>query len=353
MLRRMLANGFAITTYDPPPAGFDPLSASPVVQASHGFSIFLRDPSDYERMLAGALVEHALFEPRLRRRRRGRARGRGFLHGPAGVAGLWSGVVSDNPSGDRIVAAGARWTMPAASAPPGEVGACVASLWTGIDGDHPDSDVLQAGCDVTVNVAAATPLSYAPWYEWYPGRSEFIANLPVSQGDELNCLVKLDPADPAKAVVVVSNMTTRQSPTPITVEAPPGRQLLGNCLEWIVETNATLGPLANFGAVTFRDCFGKTAAGATFGAAGGRPLSIRDPVTDLTISSGSIQGQDVEISSRPSLGSLVFRACFPVTGRVSCQRFNSAAFQSKAARTHATSAIVSGARAMVYPVNAL
>jgi hypothetical protein len=51
-------------------------------------------------------------------------------------------------------------------------------------------DVLQAGCDSDVmSSGGQLQRQLKPWWEWLPGDTVWITNLPVAQGDTLNCTI--------------------------------------------------------------------------------------------------------------------------------------------------------------------
>ncbi len=153
------------------------------------------------------------------------------------TTGTWAGGITFPPAGETMTWVEGIWRMPDAGPPAGaENGDQFAtSAWVGIDGDDGSPDVLQAGCDVDVSIANGTATrQFLPWWEWYPAGSFWITNMPVSPGDTLNCVVRVDAGSETSASIFLANSTTGIAQT-FSVTAPPGSRLSGNCAEWIVE----------------------------------------------------------------------------------------------------------------------
>ena len=77
-------------------------------------------------------------------------------------------------------------------------------------------------------------VGFNPWWEWYPAGSFWITTVAVSPGDELTCLICVQPGSTSLASIFLGNVTTRVGCF-FSAAAPPGVSLLGNCAEWIVE----------------------------------------------------------------------------------------------------------------------
>lgn len=287
MRRRPLDKGFWMILAEPAPSGLRLADAAPEDHERFGFAPQLMArlaTAAIEGAILGYEVVPAEFAPRDRKRKRRR----GFLHADR-KAGQWSGVVSSSPAGDRLVGAGGQWSMPRVTPPPHAPAGTsyAASFWTGIDGDLQTSDVLQAGCDGDIAAGPGAQIDYKPWYEWYPGPTEWVTTLKVSQGDLLRCVLTVDPASDGRATVLLANDTTHQVVQPFAIEAPPAKRLTGNCVEWIVEGMGSLGPMALFDPVLFDACSGHTATGLVVGPAGGRLLNITDGGLPMAVAANS------------------------------------------------------------------
>ena len=271
MSRISVGEGFVIETFAaPPPGSRSKLEAYPLIEPT--------------------------FSPRpIREHRRARARS----DHAARVSETWSGGVICPPAAQTVVSVEGSWTIPVVALPagadPGRVYA--ASTWVGIDGDGGSPDVLQAGCDADVRVSAAAPVArYRVWYEWYPGNSSWIDNMPIAAGDHLSCVIQLVPGSRNSASILLVNQT-RNVPQHFAITAPDGYSLIGNCAEWILEANGELGPLAQYGQVSFTGCEARTTAGAVLTLAGGTALNMVD-ADDQVISVGTILSpNDVQIAN--------------------------------------------------------
>jgi hypothetical protein len=142
---------------------------------------------------------------------------------------------------------------------------CVNSAWIGIDGfSPPNSDILQAGLDLIVTrQAGAVNVSIRPWWEWWRGQSFYFDNFIISPGDVISCSIS-SAVGGTQGTVTMTNSATRDHIS-LSVPAPPGTTLLGNCAEWIVErqtadaTSNVLTELSEFGTVFFDEAFALTA----------------------------------------------------------------------------------------------
>lgn len=186
----------------------------------------------------------------------------------------------------------ATWTLPNLTVPPyvdGDV-ACVNSVWIGIDGfAAPNSDILQAGIDLDITrQAGKVTVSLQPWWEWWQGQSFYFENFPVSPGDVVSCSISC-PAGGTNGIVTMTNAATRNHIS-LSVPAPAGTKLIGNCAEWIVErqtadaSSSALTELSEFGSIFFDEAFAATAtppnAQQTIPAGNGTPITMTS--TDYT-----------------------------------------------------------------------
>ncbi len=255
-----LPGGVEVTTYDGPPAGFDPLTASAAELQKFGFPPLQQDPrlqARYEFVMSRlkgklnyipATVGHndeIFHRPRQR-----------LASAGAETSTNWSGGVVYAPAGSSFYWVEGDWVIPDISAPTQNQWYYAAS-WIGLDGDGSD-DVCQAGIESAVyqSGTSVTRQFYA-WTEWFPAYEVPITNFTGSPGDMITALICASPgAGATKATVYFTNRTTGDS-TSLTFTAPSGTTLSGNCAEWIVEAPTVGGQqssMADFGEVFFSVC---------------------------------------------------------------------------------------------------
>jgi len=288
-----LNDGFTVRTFQAPPDDFDPDTASDSELERFGVpELPPVDPRMRERIksaLRGFKIVEPVFIARpIAHRRPPRS---ALKHLP-GTNQTWSGGVADAPLGQPIVWVVGSWGVPGVAPPAGapEEMIFAASTWIGIDGvgRSPD-DVLQAGCDAQAKVSNGVASSrYRAWYEWYPGNSSYLDNMPVAAGDVFRCLIRLDPGSMNSASIFLSN-SSQNIAQHFQLIAPEGYSLTGNCAEWILESNGQLGPLASFSMVSFTECEAGTAGGTTLTLVNGVAINMVDPANRV-ISAGQIVG---------------------------------------------------------------
>jgi Peptidase A4 family len=287
------ANNFSIATYPPPPTGFDPGVAEDTEVSQYGLSPFLSDEllrSQLKTVLKTCQFIEPQFEPR-----KVRPKSRVSLDAEAAPLKTpnWSGAIVPTGAANPVVWVQGNWTVPSLSLPinpvPGRIYA--ASPWIGIDGELGSQDILQAGCDGEVILADGGPRTrYRLWYEWYPGDSNFIPNMPIAAGDAIGVIVRLQPGSNLSAAVLINNQSRNVALT-FGLTAANGFGLVGNCTEWIVECNPELGALGNFGIVNFTGCSARIASGATATPANAIPVMMID-AGNRVLSAGEIAAAD-------------------------------------------------------------
>jgi peptidase A4-like protein len=251
-------SGVEVSTFEPPPPGFQPLKATDAELARHGFPRRPQDPQAmqrYETVLRRLEGKFQYIPPTFRRRD-------DIQHGPrrriadTEQSSNWSGGVLYAPADQPFQCVLANWTIPNVFAPTqGQWYYC--ANWVGIDGDGGSGDVLQAGveCEV-IQIGPFTIRNIYPWWEWYPEQEIQISNFPVDAGDEITCLIQADQgAGATGASVFMANQSSGAS-TSFSIQAPGGTQLIGNSAEWVVEAptvNGNQAALADYGSVFFFD----------------------------------------------------------------------------------------------------
>jgi len=261
MATQKLNNGFVVETYPTTPADFDIEKASEGERSRYGLAkVPATSLALVQQMLAirkGLRYVEPEFKPRERARKR-----LPHLepdHG-AETSSIWSGVVVFPPEKDKMDGVWGTWKMPQASLPSGAHSDIwyTASTWVGIDGDDGSGDVVQMGCDADVmKKDGSTHHQFNPWWEWFPGGSFWLTSVPVTHGDELNCIVIAIGGHPTIALVQLVNLT-QFSFSFFVIHPPHHTKFVGNCAEWIVEALET-GPggkpeLAEYTTVKYKNC---------------------------------------------------------------------------------------------------
>jgi hypothetical protein len=249
------SKGFRIRTYEPPPADFNPLTASPRLLLRYGFPT---RPDAKATAEVRKLWDKAFSRPRTWITPEFREV-RGKRHGPAkkpsrrpraragasskianATSSNWSGSVAFAPVNRTFGWIEGQWTVP--NPHTATFGSYYASEWIGIDG-WGSGDVLQAGTEteiIDVGIFSFTQV-YA-WWEWFPAGEMAITNLPVSPGDVMYCLICVNST--TSATVYISNQSSLVT-TSFSIAAPTGTTLVGNSAEWIVERPTVNGSVAN------------------------------------------------------------------------------------------------------------
>ena len=145
---------------------------------------------------------------------------------------------------------------PASGCPEGSTETYSSANWVGIDGAL-SNDVFQAGTETDLD--CRTGPSYYAWIEWFPNSEIKVKNLTVAPGDLISISAFI--ASDSSKHLSIENLTTRKS-VALAMKPPPGTELVGNSVEWIVErptlnnvalsklTNYLLNPWTNISAVT-------------------------------------------------------------------------------------------------------
>jgi len=283
-----LDGGITIQTFKPP-AGFDPLSASPADAVRYGFPEPPKEPQHlarYRRVLQQLKGKFTYIEPTFQVNPH-------KVHGPrkrlasSGTESStnWSGGVVYAPSGQSFRWVQGDWVVPNVDAPTQNQW-YYCSNWIGIDGDG-SGDVCQAGveCEVYKSGNSISRNIY-PWWEWFPASEVAITNLSINPGDMVTMLICTTGANATLASAFFTNRTTGAS-TSFQFQAPSGTKLVGNCAEWIVEAptvNGSQSALADYGEVFFSVCDGYLTNGTTVG--GGTGDNINMTAGGNTVSDG-------------------------------------------------------------------
>jgi len=281
-LIQLARSGLSIRTYDPPPDGFDPLTAPESLLVHHGYAT-RPDPQAepalfglWKQFFASSKLTYLVPEFRVVE---------GLVHGPGkrvedqatGTSSIWSGSVLQAGSGNSFRWIEGRWTVPNPY-PSTNSGWDYCSQWVGIDG-WGSGDVLQAGTETDAQqVGTVTQRNIYAWWEWYPADTIVVSDIPVAAGDVFWCLICATSATTGS--IFLRNVSSGAS-TWFTVNAPSNVQLAGDSAEWVVERpsfkeNGNLVPttLADFSLVYFDEGQALTVTGAPGSTAGGAVANV-------------------------------------------------------------------------------
>jgi len=273
-----------VRSFEPPPAGFDPVTASADALSRHGLP--RRPEPESEPYLAErwatvfgrplSIVAAELASDPLMFRAPEDAQPNYSVDGWAGVGraivrlgisdpGIGGGPV---PAGAYLVPAtfvSAQWEVPQLMGDPANPDNYL-WIWVGLDG-FPESDedaaaapgqILRAG---VMSVPGQSEFQWAAWTEWYTpqlgGVPATVTNFPVQSGDTVGVVICV--TQPRSATVFLANLS-QQHGTSVVVPAPAGAPWLrsaGTTVEWIVEGGDPSVSLP-FSPVTFQECVAGT-----------------------------------------------------------------------------------------------
>ena len=245
-----------VSAFVSPPSNFDPLTATDAELDQYGFAP--RPSADLGEAVMKSWQHRATLQTRLVPQLQLSNK----FHSPAritnpikttsgvieGSSENWSGYVITDPANPFVKPRSqieARFIVPKAA--PGcasKADTYSSANWVGIDGAF-SNDVFQAGTETDLNCDSG-PTSYA-WIEWFPNSEIRVTNLEVAPGDamSISAFIGLD----NRKHLTIDNLTTRKSVS-LAMTPPPGTNLVGNSIEWIVErptlNNVALSKLTNY-----------------------------------------------------------------------------------------------------------
>ncbi len=279
MAQITLDNGIKVTTFQPR-AGFDPLSAAKDEVARNGFPVPSDDPhhiARYKKVMEHLKGKFQYVEPTFRVNAE-------KFHGPrrrlptegTETSTNWCGGVVFAPSGQSFKWIEGDWVVPDVGAPTqGQWYYCAS--WIGIDGDG-SGDVCQAGVECEVYQSGTSVIRHIyPWWEWFPAPEVQITNLAINPGDMVTMLICTASAAGSTTASVFFTNRTIGSSTSLSITAPTGTKLTGNCAEWIVEAPTVGGSqsaIADFGEVFFSVCEAVTNNGTTVNGGSGDNINL-------------------------------------------------------------------------------
>jgi hypothetical protein len=228
-------------TFELPPDGFDPMTASADKLRRYGLP--RRPDPDSEPHLARLYARtfsrpHKFIKPKLvvdsrldaiNAKRKGRA---DFSSGD------WGGAVVTTPASDPPNMVFARFQVPTViNIDPETPQPLIVGFWVGIGG-YGNNSLLQAGIAATLTpLPGPFPIpfgsvSYWAWTEWFPN-GYVVDNLKISPGDAVSVLVCAP--QPDHGFVSMENLTTGQIVS-VGVDPPAGLTANGPSAEWIIES---------------------------------------------------------------------------------------------------------------------
>ena len=179
------ATGYALTTFAPPPDGFDPLTADPSTLRDHGYPDRPTEPVALARWAALLGKPLTPFKPTITRHP---GRHPSSVTESTATSNIWSGAVVTTGAPPLFFTVAGRWTVPHI-APFADGDDRHMSAWVGIDG-FGNHVLLQSGIHAVMSSGDAQPNVYA-WIEWLPD-DENEVDLPVAVGDTMSCVVTRD-----------------------------------------------------------------------------------------------------------------------------------------------------------------
>ncbi len=138
------------------------------------------------------------------------------------------------------------WTVPSAAPSTND---SYSAVWIGVGGQF-DRTLIQCGTEQDF-VRGQT--IYSAWYELLPNRAIMIHSMPVSPGDQIQASIHIVDSNTDEWFINITDVTTGGSFQRNFSYA--STQLSA---EWILErptVNGILSPLADFGSVTFTNCY--------------------------------------------------------------------------------------------------
>jgi hypothetical protein len=241
-----------------PPANFNPLTASPIAHARYAIppapdaAIAPRAYSEWRKAVTGpqirvtpVLTQTKIANGPLKR-----------VGSPVPLANAmnnsvmtstsinWSGtsvINSNNPFAVEAVIA--EFVVPTARQAFGSCtgGWVFSAQWPGIDGNG-SNDVLQAGVEADAYCNGGTVANfYSAWVEWYPSNEVRASSPAIHPGDLI--YVQVWNTSPTNGYAYFFNFSTLEA-AEYQLTAPSGTTLVGNSVEWIVESPYVGGGLA-------------------------------------------------------------------------------------------------------------
>jgi Peptidase A4 family len=250
-----------ISLIAPPPAGFDPTTATTGVNARfalppapdgvaapRAYAAWQSAVNAVQNREMPVLTATNISHGPIKGKKRSSAQGSESVEGTKNLDKVKNNIInatSSNWSGTSIIdgttsnveAIIGMFVVPTAHQAFGE---CTgdwdySSLWPGIDGNGGagGSDVLQAGVEVDAYCSGGnTSGFYSAWIEWFPNNSIRVSSPAINPGDLV--FVEVWSTSPTQGYAYFYNYSTNVT-AEYALTAPAGTTLHGSSLEWIVE----------------------------------------------------------------------------------------------------------------------
>ena len=166
------------------------------------------------------------------------------------TSSIWSGYVVSSDLGNpqpNFTGVSASWTVPYVTETYTDT---YSSAWIGIGGFHDDKTLIQAG---TEHDYVNGREFYSAWYEILPNQAIRIEQIEINPGDLIEVSIDLINSQTNEWKIEIKDITKRQE---FSINLFYNSSKL--TAEWIVErptVNNQISSLANFGIVTFNDCY--------------------------------------------------------------------------------------------------
>jgi hypothetical protein len=267
-------NNPRIFSFPAPPAGFDPLTASPNDLQRYGLPLppdatrYPRAHQHWQELMRHAkrsVTPHFTPQPGIKHNVNNLAWSGGVVTAPHKICGfspptIWGRIIPCPPApSQQMLAVQGEWPVPNVygSAFKGDL-----ATWVGLDG--PDElqvqqigtagDLLPAPCGV-----------YYAWVELFPDPSQCIDDFPTLPGDDMFADVEYSPTDNTLYFYLLD--ATQNQFAAFNLAATHGSP--GLTAEWILERtgpNGNFGALPSFGSVTLTNLWFYNAQGGWFPA---------------------------------------------------------------------------------------
>lgn len=197
------------------------------------------------------------------------------------TSSIWSGYVVSSDLGSpqpKVTEARASWIVPNAFATSTDT---YSSAWIGIGGFQPDKTLIQTG---TEHDYVNGRDFYSAWYEILPDQAIRIEEMNISPGDVIAASIKLVNQQTNEWRVEIKDITKNQE---FSINLNYNSSKI--TAEWIVErptVNNQISSLANFGTVTFTDCY--ATINEKIAAMGNYPHSQVIMTNDLSLQLASV-----------------------------------------------------------------
>lgn len=253
-----------VRLFTPAPEGFDPITASAEELLRYGYPD-RPDPqlhphlhARWEQMISApaSVIEPLFVVPRPGEPVPGPVQVGTSPYPATATSANWSGSVMYPADLDGVAAVAGQWTVPQVAEPQFGPPPYACATWVGIDGYSRDpasfmpGDLVQAG---TTQEVGQRPFA---WWQW--GKDPLkIDNLPVSPGDVIHCMLRVD--TPGQVSFYLLNRTSQTVVSFVKTAPSTGEQVAGGVADWILEQPVGAGSIPNYGCVTFEGCYALTA----------------------------------------------------------------------------------------------